>query len=209
MSKNPYQHIIQAILNSCRGIFTENDFHLDPAAINSFVVSGNDMSSAFNHYKNNSSDVKVLRWFDDFWIFMNIWFVLRKNQFPQTFLTISIFQGEEDDSRKNQLFRAEWDNHENNVFHPQPHWQIYPNKYHHRVYDDFEAFNDMKNEGYEAKMEVESDKLIDLRKIHFAMNAEWSKKQGAIHTLSDIDVLTNWIQGLFIDIKYQLKHAQS
>ena len=44
-------------------------------------------------------------------------------------ITLSVFQGEETDKSKNQLFCAEWDDYENgDMKHPQPHWHFLSNK---------------------------------------------------------------------------------
>ena len=201
---------VQLIIDSCKLHFTESVFKLEEVSYNKFAITGDNISKAINHYDESRHQVNVLHWFDEFWIYMEITFLSEKSEkFPQTFITISIYQGEADDEYKNQLFRAEWDSFENNVKHPQPHWHIYPFKYHHKIYEDFETYNSMKEEvGFEMRLKNNFTKIIDIRKMHFAMNAQWSNKLGHIHELPNLEVISNWIQGVLEHIKYQLLYIK-
>ncbi len=133
-----------------------------------YVITGSNVSLATNHRKNDKFPVKVLRWFDDFWLYIEIsfskidieldaWgkdkkdeylkfidneFIKIENNFYSIFFTLSVFQGMVEDDNKTQLFRAEWDNYKD-IFsdnHPQPHWHIFPHKYSNKVHADFEDF---------------------------------------------------------------------
>jgi len=207
MDKHPVPKIIQGIIDACKIHFEDSTFCLKSETMSLFVISGDIMSKGINNFREGRKQVNVLKWFEEFWIYMETSFVLIDKAFPRIFVSISVFQGKSEDEHKTQLFRAEWDSYENNKHHAQPHWHLYPHKYHYRVYEDFEAFNDMKNEGFETLIKDDFKKIIDIRRIHFAMNAEWAKNLGAIHPLADIDILKNWLQGLFSDIKFQIRHA--
>jgi hypothetical protein len=133
--------------------FNESIFKLRQKNITTWIIDGK--NCAVNYYNNDAPVVKVLKWFDDFWLFLEIRFIkVNKNEYKkpkekdkrdefinllktqfikfnddffQIFFSLSIFQGSIDNNNKIQLFRAEWDNWESlSDRHPQPHWHIYP-----------------------------------------------------------------------------------
>lgn len=117
---------IISTLNKIGKDYIDDDFVFHKKESFLFVSSGGNISSAINIRKNNSQQVKVANWFDDFWLYIEIRFVpkstKRKVSIPNIFFSLSVFQGMTSDNEKTQLFRAEWDNYEtpsNN--HPQPH----------------------------------------------------------------------------------------
>ena len=204
--------LITSIKNSCAVFFSETTLAFKPVDLSRYVIAGSDMTLALDNYRSNKREVRVLRWFDDFWYYMEVNIVPTKT-YPAIFVTISIFQGASDDDAKTQLFRAEWDNYNNNTVHPQPHWHIYPFKYDSKTYDDFEVYNDMKSEeeaasGFEAQVLQKKNKIIDIRNIHFAMNGQWSEKKGCIHSITDDNTIINWITGILGHIKEQLEYAR-
>ena len=89
--------------------FQNSFFNLRPYPTNnSFFFRIEGTSFALNRNKNNPEKVKVLQWFDDFWLLIEIRFIENN-----TLISMSIFQGNEMDEIKNQLFRAEWDDYNN------------------------------------------------------------------------------------------------
>ncbi|MEB3191753.1 MAG: hypothetical protein VKL42_15545 [Snowella sp.] len=108
---------------------------------NGFLVGGNTSSQAINNYDNEPKEVNVFNLFNDFWIYIDINLIFdnsSRSNFPNIFVSISIFQGDGSDPIKNQLFRAEWDNYRDlKQEHPQPHWHIYPVQYHHKTFNDY------------------------------------------------------------------------
>ena len=82
-------------------------------------------STAYNSYGNEGENVNVIKWFANFWLFVEINFLNPKG----IIISLSVFEGEEIDKFKTQLFRAEWDDYEDgNNSHPQPHWHFLTNK---------------------------------------------------------------------------------
>jgi hypothetical protein len=107
--------IVEKINNECKILFVE-PFRLTPLSghhnIYLYRIEGN--SLALNRY--DLEPVKVLKWFDKFWIYIEIKFILEKtkninkvSQIIHTNFSLSIYEGEDNDERKIQLFRAEWD----------------------------------------------------------------------------------------------------
>jgi hypothetical protein len=201
-------NLIEAIVSTCKIHFTESNLKFRHKDFNQFVIDGDIISKAINIHGNERTEVNVLYWFDNFWIYIEISFVASESEFPKTFISISIFEGEAIEEKKNHLFRAEWDSFDNNVSHPQPHWHLHPYKHHYKIYENFEAFNELQNEnGFEALIDNNANRIIDIKKMHFAMDGEWANNVGHIHSLSNKDALTNWMQGLLAHIKYQMSYA--
>ena len=186
---------------------------------------------------NNFFDCKVIHWFDNIWLYIRINFNIRSifmepswdkekreeyinsirknfihtnNHYCCIFITISVFQGEPHDDIKTQLFRAEWDNRYEEEHHPQPHWHIYPNKYSTRTHKNFEDFIGLSNEDedFHEFLDKEHDiKIIDIKKIHFAMNAQWSENDSDVHKIQQEDELLRWFSGVLSHIKGQLQYV--
>jgi|688.fasta_scaffold65452_5 hypothetical protein len=180
---------------------------------NGFALSGNATSKAINNYeKNNTEGITVIQWFDNFWIYVDInlrYNESRRNNFPNIFASISIFQGDKTDNIKNQLFRAEWDNYRDpNQKHPQPHWHIYPVQYHHQSFKEFLEATKATKEFAEFLSKAQD--VIEIKKIHFAMNGQWANQvshTSHTHEINDEKSLVNWLIGLLEHIETQLRYA--
>jgi len=197
--------IISKINNSCKNYFPkESMFLLRPIRENNrYIISGKYLEKAINNYNNDHEEVKVLWWFDDFWLYIEIRFQKSETDIPNTFISLSVFQGNDSDNNKKQLLRAEWDNFDDNDIHPQPHWHIYSDNSFEKTFVemiDDDSFADLLNE--------EKSKGIDLKKIHFAMNGNWGTNGSHIHKISDEDTIINWFQGLLGHIKSQLEYVK-
>lgn len=195
--------IIRKIEEVANIYFLESKFKLRALSNNSFRIEGD--SFAVNNVRNDKQQIKVLKWFKNFWIFFEIK-IIEKGNYPNIFLTISVFEGENSDNHKIQLFRAEWDNYENNLEHPQPHWHIYP-------FNSFEEYDTFKELVSEASTQegfsnfiTDSSKVVDLSKFHFAMNGQWYYEKGHVSKIDNDNSLINWISGVFGHIKYQLNY---
>jgi len=208
--KELIKELIEQINQRCKVYFLESNFFLVQTTHNKIISKSDYSSKAINNYNNERLEIDVIKWFKDFWVYIEIRIdqASTRISFPDIFISISVFQGDESDHTKNQLFRAEWDNYRNNdEKHPQPHWHIYPVMYHHETFaeslellDDGESFQDILNGG--------THKIVDLKKIHFAMNGQWSSRGGKhVHTIDDIETIVNWFFGVFGCIKTQLEYV--
>lgn len=228
--------IVKDIEKFSDDIIPNSTFRLKERGFGLYKIDGNNMSDAINVFKNRREPIKVLNWFKDFWIYLEVRFMkvdndyknLKKEKrinveeqlskhflnieddFYKTFISLSIFQGESSDDIKNQLFRAEWDTHEDNFSHPQPHWHIYPLKYGHKKYEDFEVYMDMyKEDGFENTLKDSNEELIDISLFHFAMAGNLSlDEKSYIHPINESYVIPNWIPGLLSHIKQQLEYVK-
>lgn len=183
--------------------FTDSTFRLTNHEYNGFRIEGT--SNAINKIRNDKNQIKVLKWFKNFWVYFEIKFI-EKDAYPNIYLTLSIFEGDINDDYKIQLFRAEWDNHDDNLEHPQPHWHIYP----FNSFEEYQTFKELVTETADGdgfdNFVTGSPKIVDLSQFHFAMNGQWYNELGHINRISDNSALINWISGVLGHIKYQLNY---
>jgi hypothetical protein len=177
---------------------SSNVFQLKPAE---------DCSEAYDDYGNSGDSVKVVKWFSDYWLFVEI-----KFRYPKgVLITLSVFQGDETDSSKNQLFRAEWDDYKDgSMNHPQPHWHFLNNKSIEKSINSFaEIAPDDIKETWEGVLNEEKSKTIDLSEFHFAMNGDWNNTSVHIHTVNNENNLAKWFGGLLAYLKTELKYIDA
>lgn len=189
--------------------FHESTFTFRHKMLYTWIIQGN--SNAVNYYKSGAREVKILKWFDDFWIYIEISFIpkqgtRRKQQLPNIFFTLSVFQGKDYDNIKIQLFRADWDNYEELSYkHPQPHWHIYTfRKY---VEDFIELIKEDEEDFNSFLQNKKFPEIINLKRIHFAMNGQWSEKKLDVHKISVENDLLHWFSGVLNHIKKQLEYV--
>lgn len=195
-------NLIAEINRSCKRFFTESSFSLNPYTANRFRISGDNISKAKNYYYDMPEEVKVLKWFDDFWVYLDI-----KFENNNTFISLSVFQGEEPDNIKYQLFRAEWDDYNNKEEkHPQPHWHITPNQVIEKTFEELVSIED--SDTFNNLLEEEKSKIIDVNKIHFAMNGNWINNESEIHPLNNEEKIVRWFHGLLSHLRTQLEFVK-
>lgn len=194
---------IEEINKSCNAFFLESTFYLHPRKANRFELKGNNTSKALNNYKSYGGEVSVLKWFSDYWVYLEIRF-----EDKNSFITISVFQGDADDNIKNQLFRAEWDDYNNpDEKHPQPHWHIVSNQAMEKSFEDF--LDEEEEVGFIADLYKEQkSKIVDVSKIHFPMNGNWMNDGGHIHLINDNGKIVEWFQGFFSTMREQLEYVK-
>lgn len=166
-----------------------------------------DCSDAYDDYGNSGDSVKVVKWFSDYWLFVEIKFHHPKG----VLISFSVFQGEETDIMKNQLFRAEWDDYEDgSINHPQPHWHFLSNKAIENTVSSFaEIASDDIKDTFEEVLNEEKSKTIDISKFHFAMNGDWNNTSVHIHSVNNEDNLAKWVGGLLAYLKTELKYIDA
>ena len=103
--------IVEKVNAECKILFVEN-FKIVPFTghHNIFVYRIEGSSYALNRY--DSEPVKVLRWFGKFWLFVEIKFIVEKSKIRNkvkedihTNISLSVYEGDDYDERKIQLFR--------------------------------------------------------------------------------------------------------
>lgn len=201
--------IISNLAQKLKTYFNNDTFTFERRG-NSFVAYSNNTSKAVSNHRHENIEVTSNYWFNDFWIYVNLKFndpSNKVNLFPQIFITISVFQGDQSDTEKNQLFRAEWDNYSENKVHPQPHWHINSKL---KVNRELSEAISIVGEEFEGLFRGETQNIVNLDNFHFAMNGQWNndKNNGHIHFLNDGDYLENWFLGLLNHIRTQLSYIE-
>lgn len=181
----------------CLSQFTTSSYRLQ--------INGN-ASTAFNNYGNDGEQVNVIKWFDDFWLFVDIQFLRPIG----TTISLSVFQGEDTNHVKTQLFRAEWDDYcDGDSNHPQPHWHFLTNKLIENSAKDFTELLSDEKETFVDFLDEEINKTVDLSKFHFAMNGDWLTSKKHVHKMNDENSLSSWFGGLLGYLKSELEFLQS
>lgn len=202
--------IVKGINKECKVLFVEN-FKLVPAKghfnISVFKIEGN--SFALNRY--DSEPVKVLKWFNDFWLYVEVKFIVEKSkqrnrqiETIHTNISISVYEGNDDDDIKIQLFRAEWDDmNDPNEKHSQPHWHITSSQAIERTFEEYSV--QLDNGDFISLLEKEKAKIVDVKRIHFAMNGNWQGNQTHIHSIQSAEQVSAWLKGLLSHIRIELE----
>jgi hypothetical protein len=193
----------QTLINNLNSTF-KNAFDLHPfkfvnISYNFFVLEGT--SYAVNRRKNNPLEVKVLPWFNDFWLYSEI------NFNEKTAISISIFKGKPEDTEKHQLFRAEWDDYNReDENHAQPHWHIVTDT---TIAENYKKLMEDEPQGFEL-FEMSKEEVFErfeVGKIHFAMNGNWYKSESHIHKIDSEEKIVKWLQGLLEHIRIELEYS--
>lgn len=205
-----YLDIVGTINKECRILFVE-PFRLVPfkGHHNIFLFRIEGSSTALNRY--DSEPVKVLKWFGKYWLFIEVKFIIERSKQGQKLITtihtnisVSIYEGEDSDEIKTQLFRAEWDDFNNpNELHSQPHWHITSSQAVEKTFEEYS--NHFDNGDFISLLEDQRSKLFDVKKIHFAMNGNWQYDQTHIHTIRSSEQVSKWLKGLLIHIRVELE----
>lgn len=200
--------LIDKIQNAFKEYFKEGlYFHKESSCI--FVNDGSEYAT--NKFDIPAENVKVKHWFNDIWFFIKISFMNdkeNKNVIP--FISISFFQ--ETGNKKNQMFRAEWDNYwgRNTEKHPQPHWHITSTLPIEKSIEDLINEND---ENDPANMFVdllrdEKKDLLNIPAFHFAMGGDWIKDGNMITKLSNDDQIISWMKYLFQHVRSEIEYIK-
>ncbi|HEY5327885.1 MAG TPA: hypothetical protein VIJ27_12855 [Mucilaginibacter sp.] len=194
--------LINTLNNTCKPFFTESTFYLHPSNTNRFTISGDNNSKAINNYDNFREQINVIKWFDFFWIYIDI-----KFQDINTLISLSVFQGKTDDNVKHQLFRAEWDDYnDHDAKHPQPHWHVTANQAIEKTFEEIANYDGSDN--FLSLLTEEKSKIIDVNKIHFAMIGNWINDGMDIHPITDETKIVKWFHGLLSHLRVQLEYVQ-
>jgi len=118
---------------------------------------------------------------------------------------LSVFQGNDFDNKKIQLFRAEWDDYNNpEEKRAQPHWHINSSQAIERIFE--EHTNILNESKFFQEFRDEKKKILDVKKIHFAMNGNWQNNNGNyIYKIEDKQQVVRWLQGMLNYLRTELE----
>jgi hypothetical protein len=193
--------LIERINKTCGDLFEESSFYLHPIVTNSYKISGNLTSKAINFRGQVKDEVTVIKWFEDFWLYIEIDFISEN-----CFISLSVFQGKNSAESKHQLFRAEWDDYnDNQKKHPQPHWHITANKALEMTFEELAQIENDSTATFTSMLQEEKSKIVNLNDMHFAMIGNWINSETHIHKLDEETKIVNWFFGLLSHIKTELE----
>jgi hypothetical protein len=157
---------------------------------------------AVNHKRSDSQQIKTIHWFEDFYLYIEVKY---NRDYSNKLISISVFQGDQQDPRKKQLFRAEWDDYGRyDQNRAQPHWHITRDK------ANYENFYQLINDSDPSEInsfdlfKMSNAEIFDTTKIHFAMSSNWQNYEKSVHKIDDSKKVVYWIEGLLEHIKYEL-----
>jgi hypothetical protein len=203
------KNIITELSKISKNYFPESSFYFERKNNYKFYSTGNNSSKAINHNKHSLEEINVVKWFADFWVYIEITFYQLDKDNINTFFTLSVFEGSDRDNNKNQLFRAEWDTYEDNQIHPQPHWHFFSSSIIENLFIEFSEIVEKEQSGFVELINDEKSKNINIDKMHFAMSAIWDKNiDGHVHPIADDEKLISWYKGLMSHIKNQLEYVK-
>jgi hypothetical protein len=204
-----HEKLIACVIDCCKKSVS-NSFYLRLTNDhnNQLVYTIDGTSDAINRFDYPQESVKVLHWFDKFWLYINFKFVLvdkktgkKNNREMTTHISLSVFQ--EQDNEKNQLFRAEWEDYsDENQQHAQPHWHITSSQ---AIENSFVKYTDtFEKQEFIELLQSEKQKVFDVKKIHFAMNGDWQNNNDHINKIENEQQVVNWLQGVLCHIRTEL-----
>lgn len=189
-------------INSALKDYFDNPIRLNGGPFR-YYVEGADMDTAINRFEPVEL-VKVVKWFDNIYYYISIFFqyVEIANKMNIS-VSMSFFQGEQNDHEKYQLFRAEWDSYQGEDMqpHPQPHWHITTGLPLERCFSSLLESANGNNEVTSAisLFNEEKKKIIDINKFHFTMRENFREK---------IDIsperLADWMKNIFSHVRNEI-----
>lgn len=193
------------------GLYFDDHFNIKEIGstpkLTSYRIEGT--SFALNRFDIPIEKVKVLRWFNNFWIFLEIKQLRNYNHLKKALeqhlsISLSVFQGEDVDDEKYQLFRAEWDDYENHdEIHAQPHWHITSSQALERTFSSYAT--DFEKKDFIDLLESEKEKVFDVKKIHFAMNGNWQNNKGNVSKIESVEDVLKWWLGLLNHLRVEIE----
>jgi hypothetical protein len=174
--------------------------------LNYYFVSSNN-SLALNRHNSDTDQIKASKFVDDIWVYIVIRFKYFKKAEIQSF-SLSAFKGIREDNFKEQIFRAEWDNFQDELSHPQPHWHFYSNADIEYLKKQFSEITNETQKGFLSELAEESNnKMIYYPKLHFAMGSQWQHQKGHKILFEDGDSFIDWFDGLLEHLKTEIVYS--
>lgn len=199
--------MLQTLIIKNLNSFLKNYLNLpfEPLKTNDNISFASEGSfEAINYRRSDLHEVKTIHWFADFYLYIDIKF---SKDYSHKMISISVFHGDAFDKRKNQLFRAEWDDYnKDDEVRPQPHWHITRDK---ANYENFSQLIKSSNESEQSSFELfkmSDAEIFDTKKIHFAMSSNWQNKEHFVHKIDNASKVVTWMEGLLEHIKYELEN---
>ena len=214
-----YDKLIKDLNDKCK-LIVGNDFRLKKSdcsvhMCNIYNNIGN--AKAVNRLDNgNASEVDVFKWFDDYYLYVEVKFVLApkipqgkrtsKIMVRQCLISISVFKLIEE--KFVQLFRAEWDDYDDKKNkHPQPHWHVTSDTSIANTFNEYAK--EFGEDGFMNILNSEKEKVSALKQFHFAMKGKWDEDMTHVTPIESNTQVYNWFAGLLNSIRAELEYIDN
>ena len=160
-----------------------------------------------------ASEVDVYNWFGCYYLYVEVKFIfeqkvpyrkkLPKVVVSQCSISISVFKLLNE--KFVQLFRAEWDDFDDNQSsHPQPHWHITSDISVANTFDEYAR--EFGEDGFMNILNSEKEQISSLNKFHFTMKGKWDEDMTHTMSIESSEQVSNWFAGLLKSIKTELEY---
>lgn len=161
----------------------------------------------------NASEVDVYNWFGRYYLYVEVKFIfdqivphrkkLPKVVVSQCSISISVFKLLNE--KIVQLFRAEWDDfNDNSSIHPQPHWHITSDTSVANTFDEYAR--EFGEDGFMNILNSEKEQISSLNKFHFAMKGKWDEDITHSMPIESSKQVSDWFVWLLKSIKTELEY---
>lgn len=214
-----YKNLIPNLNEKCK-LIIGNDFLLKPYKGGDHkLLTFNNIGSfkAVNRLDGDAdSEVDVCHWFGSYYLYVEVKFVFdsrvpkgKRNVglvITQCSISISVFKSLSE--KIIQLFRAEWDDYDDEqICHPQPHWHIASDT---SVTNTFNEYaKEFGQEGFMALLEPEKKQIASLKKFHFAMKGKWEDDMTHSTSIESSKQVSDWFSGLLSSIRTELEYIDN
>lgn len=211
-----YDNLIKTLNDKCKLIIGD-DFRLKlcNGDGHSFTIYNNiGHVKAVNRLDGGiASEVYVYNWFGCYYLYVEVKFIFtskkphgkRTPRFVLSQCSISISVFKQLDEKIVQLFRAEWDDYDdNNSLHPQPHWHITSDT---SVANTFNEYaKEFGEDGFMNILNSEKEHISSLKKFHFAMKEKWEEDMTHSTPMESSVQISKWFAGLLNSIRAELQY---
>lgn len=209
-------NLITALNNKCKLIIGD-DFILKQGNVDGhrFIMYNN-----IGHFKavnrldcGVASEVDVYKWFGYYYLYVEVKFVFApkvphgkrnpKIVINQCSISTSVFKLLNE--KFVQLFRAEWDDFDDNrSSHPQPHWHITSDTSVANTFDEYAR--EFGEDGFMNILNSEKEQISSLNKFHFAMKGKWEEDMTHTMPIESSEQVSKWFAGLLSSIRTELEY---
>lgn len=214
---NDYNNLIRSLDEKCR-LIIGNDFQLKRYQSDShklLIFHNNGTVKAVNRLGGDAdSEVNVYPWFSTYYLYVEVKFVFDTKIFKrkpgiviaQCSISISVFKLLSE--KVIQLFRAEWDDYDNErVRHPQPHWHITSDISLANTFNEYAK--EFGEDGFMSILKPEKEQIASLRKFHFAMKGKWEEDMSHSTSIESSKQVVDWFCGLLSSIRTELEYIDN
>lgn len=211
-----HNNLITVLNNKCKLIIGEDFILKQDSGGGHRIIMYNNIGhlKAVNRLDDGTaSEVDIYNWFGCYYLYIEVKFIFapkvphgkRTPKFVVSQCSISISVFKSLDTKTVQLFRAEWDDFDDNhPPHPQPHWHITSDTSVANTFDEYAR--EFGEDGFMNILNSEKEQISSLNKFHFAMKGKWEEDMTHSTPIESSEQVSNWLAGLLNSIRTELEY---